>query len=108
MKVPDGEGLASHTGPESCGGDCKVVVEALTGVRAGWVLSPEIDASGVPTRFKPSEGHTGRVAIARPSRAPRDRRPHARTQAPHKGGEASRSEAGRSRVRLRLWLKPAP
>ena len=42
MKVSCGEGVASHTGPESCGDDRKVVVEALTGERAGWVLSPEI------------------------------------------------------------------
>src|SRR5690349_6241983 len=58
MKVPYGEGLASHTGSESYGCTRKDAVEALTGVRAGWVWSPEIDASGVPTRFKPSEGHT--------------------------------------------------
>ena len=42
MQEPYGEGVASHTGPESC-----VVVregrgEALTGVHAGWVLSREI------------------------------------------------------------------
>ena len=43
MKVPYGEGLASHTGPESCGDDRKVVVEALTGVRAGRVSSLEND-----------------------------------------------------------------
>ena len=42
MRVPYGEGVASHTGPESCGDDREVVVEALTGdVRAGR-LSPEI------------------------------------------------------------------
>ena len=42
MKVSCGEGVASHTGLESCGDDREVVVEALTGERAGWVLSPEI------------------------------------------------------------------
>ena len=40
MKEPDGEDLASHTGPESCEGGSNVALEALTGVRAGWVLSP--------------------------------------------------------------------
>src|SRR5260221_12259598 len=103
MKVSCDEGLASHTGPESCVGVREGAGEALTacgersrtGVRAGWVLSPEIDASGVPTRFTPPEGHTGRVASARPDRAPRDRRPQARTQASH-------TEAGRSRA----WLGP--
>ena len=42
MKVSYGEGLASYTGPESCGHVRKDVVEALTGVRAGRVFSPEI------------------------------------------------------------------
>ena len=40
MKEPDGEDLASHTGPESCEGGSNDALEALTGVRAGWVLSP--------------------------------------------------------------------
>ena len=35
------EGLATHSGPESCGVPRKVSVEALTGVRAGRVLSRE-------------------------------------------------------------------
>ena len=38
------EGLAIHDGPESCADDRKVGGEALTGVRAGWVLSCEINA----------------------------------------------------------------
>ena len=88
MRVPYGEGLASHTGPESCGDDRKVVVEALTGVRAGWVLSLENVYIRSADGLRPSEGNTGRVAIARPGRAPRGLRPHARTQAPHSGGGA--------------------
>jgi hypothetical protein len=41
MKVPYGEGLASHTGPESCVWTRKSAGEALTGeVRAG-LLSRE-------------------------------------------------------------------
>jgi hypothetical protein len=43
MKVSYGEGLAAHTGSESCIGDCKGAGEALTGVRAGQVLSREIE-----------------------------------------------------------------
>jgi hypothetical protein len=42
MREPYGEGVASHTGPESCGGGSNAVAEALTGVRAGQVLSREI------------------------------------------------------------------
>jgi hypothetical protein len=44
MKVPYGEGVATHTGPESCVGAGNCVREALTGGRAGWVLSREIHA----------------------------------------------------------------
>jgi RNA-directed DNA polymerase len=35
------EGLAIHDGPESCVGGREAAGEALTGVRAGWLLSPE-------------------------------------------------------------------
>ena len=41
MKESYVEGLATHDGPESCGGARKGVVEALTGVRAGRVFSRE-------------------------------------------------------------------
>jgi len=42
MQESYGEGVASHTGPESCANDREVVGEALTGVRAGRVWSREI------------------------------------------------------------------
>ena len=42
MKVSYGEGLAIHTGSESCIGGRKGAGEALTGVRTGQVLSREI------------------------------------------------------------------
>lgn len=41
MQVPYVEGLASHNGPESCGGDREVTTEALTGESVGQVLSRE-------------------------------------------------------------------
>jgi hypothetical protein len=44
MKVLYIEGLANHIDPESRIGVRKVAGEALTGGRAGWVLSCEIDA----------------------------------------------------------------
>jgi RNA-directed DNA polymerase len=44
MKESCGEGLAIHTGPESCVGVRKDAGEALTGVRTGRVLSREIHA----------------------------------------------------------------
>ncbi len=39
MEVSYGEGVATHTGPESCACDREVVGEALTGERAGRVSS---------------------------------------------------------------------
>jgi RNA-directed DNA polymerase len=44
MEVSYSEGLANHTGSESCVGVRKGEGEALTGVRTGWVLSREIHA----------------------------------------------------------------
>ena len=44
MKVLYIEGLANHIGSESCIGVRKAAGEALTGERAGWVLSCEINA----------------------------------------------------------------
>ena len=41
MKESYVEGLATHDGPESCGVACEGSGEALTGVRAGRVLSRE-------------------------------------------------------------------
>jgi RNA-directed DNA polymerase len=45
MEVPYDEGLASHIGPESCVCGRKAAGEALTGVRAGQVLSRERGSS---------------------------------------------------------------
>jgi hypothetical protein len=42
MKELHGEGLATHTGPESCAAGRQAAGEALTGVRAGPALSHEI------------------------------------------------------------------
>src|SRR5213593_293799 len=43
MEVSYGEGVATHTGPESCATGRKVRGEALTGVRTGRVWSREIN-----------------------------------------------------------------
>jgi hypothetical protein len=51
MKVSYGEGVASHTGSESCVADRKASGEALTRVRAGWVSSHENFYFGVPTAY---------------------------------------------------------
>ena len=52
MKESYGEGVANHSGPESCSGGSDARAEALTGVRAGRVLSREMLAySRVPTEW---------------------------------------------------------
>ena len=43
MKESYVKGIANHNGPESCGGARKGKAEALTGERAGRVLSREIN-----------------------------------------------------------------
>jgi len=43
VKIPNVEGIASHSGLKSCGVVREDGVEALTGECTGWVLSREID-----------------------------------------------------------------
>ena len=65
MKEPDTEGPATHSGPESCGHARKDVPEALTGVRAGRVLSREsLNAPGAHA-VQEAEGNTNHPAMAR-------------------------------------------
>ncbi len=98
MKVPYVEGLASHVGPESCVHIREGAGEALTGVRAGRVLSREIHARdfglgtiGVSRQCTYAEGNTWAAAIARQHGTLRGHRPRART-------ETSRTGTGRSRA----------
>jgi RNA-directed DNA polymerase len=56
MEVPYSEGLATHAVSESCIGAREDADEALTGVRAGWVLSRE--------RYAPPRGGLLRGADA--------------------------------------------
>jgi hypothetical protein len=57
MKEPHTEGVATHSGPESCGGVRKGVTEALTGVRAGEVSSREIITSECRRGSGPGRQH---------------------------------------------------
>jgi hypothetical protein len=75
MKESYKQGLANQLGPESCGCIGNGAVEALTGVRAGQVLSCEIKPSGVPTLLSEAEGHSVTAGLARPLHTPRSRRP---------------------------------
>ena len=88
MRESDVEDLASHGGPESCGAIREGGAEALTGVRAGWVLSRVIQFRA-PTPFAGAEGNTNRRAIASICSARRGRRPRACTEPP-------RARTGRS------------
>jgi len=95
MKEPYSEGVASHTGPESCVSGREARDEALTGVRAGRVLSRENSLTS-ECRRRPSERKaTSAASLSRDAvRAPRGPRPRACTETP-------RTEPGRSHARPR-------
>jgi RNA-directed DNA polymerase len=69
MKESYGEGLATHTGPESCA----AVREALTGVRAGRVFSRERkllrDADAVEEGGRPHPERRHRKTLRSPARS---------------------------------------
>jgi len=75
MKESYEKGVAIHLGPELCGDSRKAGHEALVGVRAGQVLSPEITPIGVPTLSPCAEGNTPSSNNARWTGTPRGRRP---------------------------------
>ena len=53
MQVPCSEGIANHTGPESCAAYREVRREALTGVHVGQPLSRVRNSIRVPTLSDP-------------------------------------------------------
>ena len=73
MEESYGEGVAIHTGPESCGTARKGCTEALTGVRAGRVLSRERaelrDADAVQRSGRQHRAHRSREARSDPARS---------------------------------------
>jgi hypothetical protein len=73
MKESYGEGLATHTDPESCGAVCKGRVEALTGARAGQVFSRESPflrgADAVRRSGRPHSAHRYRERRRDPARS---------------------------------------
>src|ERR1700677_3272663 len=54
------EGLATHSGPESCVASCEGRGEALTGARAGRAIEPRNVTSGCPRRTKDGRQHRRR------------------------------------------------
>jgi hypothetical protein len=91
MQESYGEGVAIHTGPELCGVSREAGHEALVGVRAGRVFSPEISQAGVPTQSPYAEGHILSRASASGTGTPRGQRPRACTKTP-------RARTGRSQA----------
>ena len=90
MKVFYGEGLATHTGPESCVCTREGAGEALTGEHVGRPLSRERYIASGADAVDRAEGNTeGRaIASARPTR--RGRRPrHAWTLLVREPGDLS-------------------
>ena len=80
MQVRYGEGVATHTGPESCVGGCEAAGEALTGVRIGQVWSGESNVVQGADAVVAAEGNRHGTAIARTRATPRRLRPwHVRT-----------------------------
>jgi hypothetical protein len=75
VQVHYDEGVAIHIGPESCAGGREAVREALTGERAGQLLSHEkVDIPGADA-VRYAEGHTKGRAIASSPTTRRGRRP---------------------------------
>ena len=80
MKESYGEGLATHTDPESCGATCEGGVEALTGARAGRVCSRE-------KAFLRGADAVRRSGRPHRARRPREMRPDpARSETPSTSG----------------------
>jgi len=73
MQKSYGEGIVTHTGPESCGDARKGGAEALTGERAGRVFSrvrPLLrDADAVRRSGRPHPGHRYREVLWGPARS---------------------------------------
>src|SRR6266849_2419673 len=89
MQESHEKGVANHLGPELCGASREAGHEALVGVRAGRVHSPEITQTGVPTLSGYAEGNTLANESASWTGTPRGRRPRACTETP-------RTRTGRS------------
>jgi hypothetical protein len=87
VQVLYGEGVANHTGPESCAAVREDRGEALTGECVGQPLSGENQLRGADV-LRPAEGNTAGVANARHSLTPRRRRTwHAQTPSAREPGD---------------------
>jgi len=109
VKVHCGEGVAIHTGPESCVDDPRGRGEALTGDRTGQPLSHESLFRGADA-VETAEGNMAGGVIASRSTTPRGLRPwHVRTLLVREpgdlmsdqGGPPSLARTGKARSRSR-------
>ena len=90
MRVPDSEGVANHTVPESCAWCREAPREALTGVRVGQQLSHESHLFRGADAVTEAEGNTDRRVRASVRLTPRGLRPwHARTLLAREPGDLS-------------------
>jgi hypothetical protein len=100
VQVPDSEGVANHTVPESCGYCREATHEALTGVRVGQPLSHESHLVRGADAVTEAEGHMARHAIASAYLTPRGLRPwHARKLFAREPGDLSPDQ-------LQHWAGP--
>ena len=58
MKVQYGKDVASHSGPESCGGAREGAAEALTGETGGSAIEPRNQEFGTPMPLSDADGNT--------------------------------------------------
>ncbi len=96
MEEPYGEGVANHAGPESCVGGRKAVGEALTGARAGRVLSRENPVTPERRRCPCMRKATSAASLSQDARrAPRGRQtPSTHGNTSHETREVPRSASG--------------
>ena len=97
MKVSYVEGLASYGGPESCVRIREGGIEALTGVRAGRVLSRVIHAPGLRSR---DDRGAEAVEISR--------RPHRVCRIGEAGMDPARSQTPRTRGNISHGSREIP
>ena len=103
MQVPHVEGLATHSGPESCACAGDRVGEALTGESAGWVFSRETHAPRKRVlRGADVLGDGGRQYRAHRHR--KVRRDPARSETPSTHGSISRGNREIPRSSVALWV----
>jgi RNA-directed DNA polymerase len=100
VKVHYGEGVATHTGPESCALRREASREALTGVCVGQVVSGESNVVRGANAVVAAEGNRGGCDSARIRTTPRRLGPwHAHTPPAREPGELRHRLRRRSRGR---------